>query len=119
MIDHFNTTIYHEGKFHTLASVRDIPIIDGDRLSFTAETDKGEALKAGYTIRSPQEKRALSALQPGSICVMQGELKAPKKRRFLELLIKKNHCIKKGFTGFFRFSPLKTASRAAVLCHFY
>lgn len=42
MIDHFNTTIYHEGKFHTFASVRDIPIIDGNRLSFTAETDKGK-----------------------------------------------------------------------------
>lgn len=66
VIDHFNTTIYHEGKFHTLASVQDIPVIDGDRLSFTAETDEGEALKAGYTLRSPQEKRALSALQPGA-----------------------------------------------------
>ncbi|MDI5789600.1 hypothetical protein PO124_17635 [Bacillus licheniformis] len=55
VIDHFNTTIYHEGKFHTLASVQDIPVIDGDRLSFTAETDEGEALKAGYTLRSPQE----------------------------------------------------------------
>lgn len=101
VIDHFNTTIYHEGKFHTLASVQDIPVIDGDRLSFTAETDEGEALKAGYTLRSPQEKRALSALQPGSLCVMQGELKEPKKETVPGTFNQKESMYQKGIHWIF------------------
>ncbi|MCY7800243.1 DNA internalization-related competence protein ComEC/Rec2 [Bacillus haynesii] len=118
IIDHFNTTIYHEGKFHTLASVRDIPIIDGDRLSFTAETDKGEALKAGYTIRSPQEKRELSALQPGSNCVMQGELKAPKKETVPGAFNQKESLYQKGIHWIFSVQSIKNCKPGGGLMPF-
>ncbi|ATH92466.1 competence protein ComE [Bacillus glycinifermentans] len=79
IIDRSNTSSYREGAYHAAVSIRDIPRIDGDRLAFTAETAEGEAVKAGYIIKSPQEKAALSALDPGSTCFMKGELKTPKK----------------------------------------
>ncbi|WP_077736399.1 DNA internalization-related competence protein ComEC/Rec2 [Bacillus sonorensis] len=78
VIDHLNGSIYQEGAIQTSASVGNVPTIDGDRLSFKAETPDGESLKARYTIQSQEEKRKLADLGPGSICFMKGELKKPK-----------------------------------------
>ncbi|MDE1455774.1 DUF4131 domain-containing protein, partial [Bacillus paralicheniformis] len=58
-------------------------------------------MKAGYTIRSPQEKRALSALQPGSICIMQGELRAPKKETVPGTFDQKESLYQKGIHWIF------------------
>ncbi|MGN9864577.1 DNA internalization-related competence protein ComEC/Rec2 [Bacillus swezeyi] len=79
IVDNLNATIYQEGAFQTNAAVQDIPRMDGERLTFIAETSAGESLKAGYIIKSPEEKSMLKALESGSKCFLKGELKTPKR----------------------------------------
>ncbi|WP_246040196.1 DNA internalization-related competence protein ComEC/Rec2 [Ectobacillus funiculus] len=57
------------------------PIIDGDKLSFTAKTTKQEKLRMVYTISSPEEKEALKDMRAGMVCMFTGERDAPQPAR--------------------------------------
>ncbi|ALC81689.1 MULTISPECIES: DNA internalization-related competence protein ComEC/Rec2 [Bacillus] len=78
LIDHINITRFEEGSLRTEASLIDIPKLDGDRFSANVKTREGEIFSAVYYLNEPSEISKLSQLEPGNVCVMNGELKPPK-----------------------------------------
>ncbi|MFX3624461.1 MAG: DNA internalization-related competence protein ComEC/Rec2 [Ectobacillus sp.] len=51
------------------------PSIDGDRLSFVAETGQKERLRVSYTIPNRLEKKRLGQLEIGTVCSFRGNMK--------------------------------------------
>ncbi|WP_369902561.1 DNA internalization-related competence protein ComEC/Rec2 [Bacillus manliponensis] len=69
------------GELMLQATIDTTPLIDGDRLTARIKGERGERLQLSYKISSHEQKEKLIKLQPGMVCVFQGEQKEPPRAR--------------------------------------
>ncbi|WP_458412435.1 DNA internalization-related competence protein ComEC/Rec2 [Schinkia sp. CFF1] len=78
--DHNETKL--SGMENELAGIiQTIPVIDGDRLSFTFQLHTKEKVNLSYIIKTSEEKDWLQQLQVGMSCKLSGKLETPNPAR--------------------------------------
>ncbi|MET3504865.1 DNA internalization-related competence protein ComEC/Rec2 [Halalkalibacter oceani] len=70
-------TVHTAGNQTLLATISDIPVVDGDRLTMRVKASSGEKLLVQAYLTSESEQRFFKRFSPGDQCVINGTLTSP------------------------------------------